>query len=181
MQRIGPSTAILLGLWSSLAASEPPVQAPDPEAAVVRANLAVQKVRLVDNGDNDGFADPNETVEIYVTLRNGSGSDRQGIVLRMASTDPTVGCIPTPIVSFGSLLAGEIREGAVPLVLRVADVARIDPFEDLSMTLEFAISGDDFDTTAYPQERTLDLDLNVSGGFLPTSYTEGFENAGFGS
>ncbi|HET9298853.1 MAG TPA: hypothetical protein VFO11_02840, partial [Candidatus Polarisedimenticolaceae bacterium] len=107
--------------------------------------------------------------------------DRSGIVLRMGSTDPTVGCIPTPIVSFGSLAAGEVREGTVPLVLRVADVARTDLFQDLSITLEFTISGDDFGTARYPQERTLDVDLNVSGGLLPTTYTEGFEGSGFGS
>ena len=34
-----------------------------PADAAVRANLAVQKVRLTDNGDNDGFADPHETVQ----------------------------------------------------------------------------------------------------------------------
>jgi hypothetical protein len=60
-------------------------------------------------------------------------------------------------------------------------VARTDLFQELSMTLEFAISGDDFDTTMYAQERTLDVDLNVSGGILPTTYTEGFEGSGFGS
>ena len=102
------ASAVLLGFCSSAGAY------PDPESAVVQAHLAVKSLRLVDNGDNDGFADPNESVQIYVTLRNGSGSDRQGIVIRMASTDATVGCIPTPIVSFGSLAAGEVREGTVP-------------------------------------------------------------------
>jgi hypothetical protein len=28
---------------------------------------------------------------------------------------------------------------------------------------------------------TVDLDLDVSGGLLPSTYTEGFENAGFGT
>jgi hypothetical protein len=125
--------AFLLGVCSSLSAAEPP--------AVVRANLAVTSVRLTDNGDNDGFADPNETVQVYVTLRNGSGSDRQGIVVRVGSTDPTVACIPTPVVSFGSLLEGEIREGTVPLVFRMANVARSDLAQDLPVTLDFAVSG----------------------------------------
>ncbi|HEX5042697.1 MAG TPA: hypothetical protein VFV75_07310, partial [Candidatus Polarisedimenticolaceae bacterium] len=119
------------------------------------------------------------TVQLYVTLRNSSGSDRQGIVVRMASTEDTVACIPTPVVSFGSLLSGETREGAVPLVFRVADVTRIDPFVELPATLEFAISGDDFGATTHPQEVTLEVD--VTGGFLPTSYSEGFESGTFGS
>ncbi|HET9299554.1 MAG TPA: hypothetical protein VFO11_06385, partial [Candidatus Polarisedimenticolaceae bacterium] len=159
--RLVLSAAVVLGAWSSSAAVPPPAD------AVVRAHLAVQRLRLVDNGDDDGFADPNETVQVYVTLRNGSGIDRHAIVIRMGSTDPAVGCIPIPVVAFGSLAPGEVREAAVPLVLRMADVARLDPLQDLSMTLAFTISGDDFGTTAYPQERTLDVDLNVSGGLLP--------------
>ena len=155
--------------------------AAEASAAVVSAHVVVQSVRLTDNGDDDGFADPNETVSVYVTLRNRSGSDRNGIVVRMASAEPAVACIPTPIVSFGSLLSGEVREATVPLVFRAADVARLDPFQDLSVTLDFVVSGDDFGTTTRPQSVTLDVDLNASGGLLPTSYTEGFENAGFGS
>ena len=117
-----------------------------------------------------------------MTLRNGSGSDRQGIVVRMGSTDPTVACIPTPSSHSAPLLAGEVREASVPLVLRVADVARLDPFQDLSITLEFVISGDDFGTTMYPQERDARRGPERERRVLfPPSYTEGFENAGFGS
>ncbi len=172
MRRVFP--AVLLGLWSLLSAGE-------AQAAVGRANVAVQSVRLTDNGDNDGFADPHETVQVFVTLRNRSGSDQQGIVVRLASTDPTVACIPTPVVSFGALLAGEIREASMPLEFQVANVARTDPSQDLSATLEFVVSGNEFNSTVRPQSVTLDVDLNVSGGFLPTTYTEGFEGAGFGS
>jgi hypothetical protein len=84
--RISLLVAGLVGFWSAL---------PAEPATPVRANLAVQKVRLTDNGDNDGIADPNETVQVFVTLRNRSGIDRQGIVVQMASTDVTVACIPT--------------------------------------------------------------------------------------
>ncbi len=164
--------AVLLGAWSSLSA-EPTV--------LERANLAVQKVRLIDNGDNDGFADPNETVQVFVTLRNRSGMERQGIVVQMASTDATVACIPTPVVSFGSLLAGEVREASVPLVVRMANVTRLGTFQDLPVTLTFVVSGNNFNTTTFPQSVTLDVDLNVTGGASPTTYTEGFEGAGFGS
>jgi len=177
--RVRLSAAILLGSWSWLVASEASTHVPDTGA--VRANLVVTSVRITDNGDNDGFADPNETVNVYVTLRNGSGSDQDGIVVRMGSTDPTVACIPTPVISFGSLVAGEVREGAVPLVLRVANVVRTDILQDFPITLDFAVSGDDFGTTTNPQSVTLESDLNASGGFLPTTFTEGFENAGLGA
>ena len=179
LSRIPPCTLILVGSWSLLSASEPPINVPDLGAA--RANLLVTSVRLTDNGDNDGFPDPNETVQVYVTLKNNSGSDRQGIVIRMGSTDPTVACMPTPVASFGALVAGEAREGAVPLVFRVADVERLDLSQELPVTLDFAVSGEDFGTTTHPQSMTLETDLNVSGGFLPTNFTEGFESGGFGS
>jgi hypothetical protein len=175
-RRVRALAALLLGCWSSLAAGE----SPDPYAAV-RANIVVTSVRLTDNGDNDGFADPHETVQVYVTLRNNSGADRQGIVVRMGSTDPTVACIPAPVASFGSLLEGEVREGTEPLVFRVANVVRSDTFQDLPISLDFAISGEDFGTTNKRQSVTLETDLNVSGGFLPTTYTEGFESGTFGS
>ena len=115
-------TAVLLGFWSSLGASE----SPDPYAAA-QANLAVTSVRLTDDGDNDGHPDPNETVQVYVTLRNRAGSDRQGVIVRMGSTDPTVACIPTPVVSFGALLGGEVREATVPLVQQVLAPGRVHP------------------------------------------------------
>ena len=151
------------------------------EGAIDRADIAVKSVRLTDNGDNDGFADPNETVSLFVTLRNSSGADRDGIVVTLATSDATVDCIPSPTLAFGTLLAGEERESAVPGVFRVADVTRSDPLASLTATFDLHISGDDFGGTVRPQQIVLDLDLNVSGGFLPTTFTEGFEGAGYGS
>jgi len=122
----------LLLLSSALSASELP---PSFHPGVVdRADIVVKSVRLTDNGDNDGFADPNETVSLYVTLRNSSGAERDGIVVTVASTDPTVDCIPSPTVAFGALLAGEERESAVPAVFRVANVGRTDPLGSLTAT-----------------------------------------------
>ncbi|HEX5043626.1 MAG TPA: hypothetical protein VFV75_12010 [Candidatus Polarisedimenticolaceae bacterium] len=149
--------------------------------AVDRADIVVKSVRLTDNGDHDGFADPNETVNLYVTLRNSSGTDRDGIVVTVASTDPAVDCISSPVVAFGPLLADEERESTVAAVFHVADVARSDPFAELSATFDFQISGNDFGGTVRPQQVTVDVDLDVSGGLLPGTYTEGFEGAGFGS
>ena len=146
-----------------------------------RADIVVKSVRLTDNGDNDGFADPNETVSLYVTLRNSSGADRDGIVVTVASTDPTVDCISSPVVAFGSLLAGQERESTVPAVFHVANVFRSDPLVSLTAGFDFQISGNDFGGTVRAQEATLDLDLNVSGGLLPSTFTEGFEGTGFGT
>jgi hypothetical protein len=155
---------------------------PRPAGDLVdRADIVVKSVRLTDNGDQDGFADPNETVSLFVTLRNSSGADREGIVVTVASADPTVDCIPSPVVAFGSLLAGEERESPVAAVFRVANLARSDPFGSLTASFDFQIAGDDFGGTVRRQQVVLDLDLNASGGLLPSAFTEGFEGTGFGT
>ncbi len=168
---------------SSARAVVPPRQVPASfqTGVVDRADIVVTRVLLTDNGDHDGFADPNETVSLYVTLRNSSGADRDGIVVLVSSTDPTVDCLPSPAVAFGSLLAGVEREATVAAVFHVADVVRSDPFGSLTATFDFQISGNDFGGTVRPQRAGVDLDLNVSGGVLPSTFTEGFEGAGFGT
>ena len=155
--------------------------------------LVVKSARLTDNGDNDGFADPHETVNVFLTLRNVSDTPKSGIGIALVTDDPRVDCVLTPVVAFGSLGARETREATVPLSFRVAGVARTTPEEELTAVFDVLIWGDDFDASTRPcgfppgpcrqapQQVTLDLDLDVSGGLLPTSFAEGFESGGFGS
>jgi hypothetical protein len=145
------------------------------------AFVSVAKVRLQDNGDNDGFADPNETVTMFVTLHSNTAVERHDVVLRLSSNAPEVDCILDPVLHFGDLGPHETRESTQAFTFRVANVSRSSVDADLSAAFNVAISGDTFDAAAYPQQVTVDLDLNVGGGFLPTTYTEGFEGAGFGS
>ena len=148
-----------------------------PQATLVHVTVA--GVRLVDNGDHDAFADPNETIDMYLSLHNSGTSVRTGIVVGIATNDPSVDCISSPVVSFGSLAAGETREAADAVTFRVADVARTSVDQTLAATFNVTVTGDGFDVL--PQKVSMDLDLNVSGGFVPNSFTEGFEGAGFGS
>jgi hypothetical protein len=177
--RLTAAILVLFAPANARAAGEQPLSF--ETGTVDRADIVVKGVRLADNGDNDGFADPNETVSLYVTLRNSSGADRDGIVVTVGTSDATVDCIPSAVIAFGSLPAGQERESTIAATIRVANVARSDAFESLTATLDFQISGSDFGGTARPQQVVLDLDLNVAGGFLPTTFTEGFEGAGFGS
>jgi hypothetical protein len=41
--------------------------------------------------------------------------------------------------------------------------------------------GDDFGGTVRKQQVVLDVDLNVSGGLLPSTFSEGFEGTGVGT
>jgi hypothetical protein len=155
--------------------------------------VVVKSARLTDNGDNDGFADPHETVNVFLTLRNVSDLPLTGIGVALVTDDPRVACVLTSVVAFGSLAAKETREATVPLSFRVAGVARATPDEELTAVFDVLIWGDGFDASLRPcgwppghcrqppQQITFDLDLDVSGGLLPTSFTEGFESGGFGT
>ncbi|HEX5044808.1 MAG TPA: hypothetical protein VFV75_18055 [Candidatus Polarisedimenticolaceae bacterium] len=167
------AAAALILLAFTCAAAQDPVSS--------AARIVVKSARLTDNGDNDGFADPHETVNVFLTLRNVSDTPRSGVKVAITSDDPRVDCVLTSVAAFGSLGARETREGVVPVSFRVAGVARATPEEELTATLNVLIWGDDFDALTRPQQVTVDLDLNVSGGVLSTSFTEGFEGAGFGS
>jgi hypothetical protein len=171
--RPAAAALILLLSWTCVAAHLDETSA---------ARIVVKSVRLTDNGDNDGFADDHETVSLFVTLRNVSDTPRTGVVVALATSVPTVDCLITPVVSFGSLAARETREAAVPLVFRVANVVRSLPDTDITARFEVLIWGDDFDVLVAPQQVTLDLDLQVSGGATPSTFTEGFDSgAEFGS
>ncbi len=145
------------------------------------SSVVVRSVRLTDNGDHDGFADPNETVSLFVTLRNNGSVDRHGLVVRLSTNDASIDCILQPVVAFGTLDAHASREATLAAVFRVANVTRSNVDADLTATFEITVSGEDFDVTSRPQRFTVDLDLNVSGGSVPTTFTEGFESPGFGS
>jgi hypothetical protein len=164
----------------------------DPaEAGNVRASTAVlfptgrvsvQGYRLTDNGDDDGFADTNETVNLFVTVTNQTGRDLDGVVARLSTNSPAIDCILQPVIDIGALDAqgpGSSAEGPNPFVFKVGStIARASEFEELSATFTIGLTSDRFDATIYPIELTLDLDLDVSGGGTPSTFAEGFDTPG---
>ena len=63
---------------------------------------------------------------------------------------------------------------------RVADVDRtpagLTDLDDFSSKFQILFSADQFDGTASPQELTLDLDLDSTGGGAQTTFFESFES-----
>src|SRR5262245_65355445 len=49
-------------------------------------------------GDDDGFADADETIDLTVSLRNMSGLNLEDVVVGLDSTDPRIECVGVPIV-----------------------------------------------------------------------------------
>jgi len=144
--------------------------------------LTVQSVRVVDSGDADGYADTNETVNLFVTLRNNSGADLTGIVARLATNDSKIECIRDATVAVGDLADGSTVETPVPFVFKVGNVSRANAFADFSAKFTVALSADQFAATFAPEEFALDLDLNVAtGGGAPTTFFENFDAGTFGA
>ena len=135
---------------------------------------------LSDNGDEDGWADTSETVEMRLTVYNRMGGDLTGLVARLSTDDPKIACITDPIVEIGDLGTRETRTTTEAFTFLVADMNRASTAEDFSVTFEVAISAVQFAALPEPQTVTLDLDLDAASGSEPTTYFESFET-GFGS
>lgn len=149
--------------------SEPP----EPTVVVLHGTLT-------DNGDDDGWADTNETVEMRLSVLNRLGLDLTGLVATLSTDDPKIDCITDPILIIGDLAAGESQSTEEAFTFRVADVDRTSVEEHFSVEFAVAMSADQFDELPVPQWIVLDLDLDASGGSGPGTFFEGFES-GFGA
>jgi hypothetical protein len=148
-------------------------------AAPVLAGGVVVETAFLDNGDADGFADTLETVEVALTVTNGTGIALTGVGARLVTYDPDRVCITDPFVSIGDLAVGEERAVTERFVIHVLDVDRatlgLGPYDDLSAEFEILIESTPQGQHALPRKFTLDLDLDVAGGSGPTTFFESFE------
>jgi len=156
-----------------------PAQATHLDPAPPRG-LIVANTLLSDNGDDDGYADTNETVEMRLTVRNLSGGELPKVIALLETQDPKIECITVPMIEIGPLLNGETRS-TDPFVFKVAGVDRTTPDEVFSVTFDLVIATADDTQLATNPTITLDLDLDISDGSGPTTFFEGFENGDFGT
>jgi len=168
--------------------------------------LAVVGYELSDNGDDDGFADSNETVSVRLVVQNLDDADLTGIVARLDSADSSLACVTRPLIAISALAAGEIRvtsetfefklddrqrngscsiSGAPCITDASCDAGADDvchaPFAEMVARFSVVFSSDQFPEPAPAQELILDLDLDVSGGSGLTTFFEGFESGDFGA
>ena len=144
---------------------------------VPAGTVTVKSFRLTDNGDNDGYADTNETVNLFVTLQNNSGVDLEDVVVRLSTNDAKIECISNTLVTIASLPEGTSAETPSAFVFKVANVNRTGTaFDPYSADLNLSVSTDLFDTLIAPQKVSLDLDLDVTpGAGTSQPFIEGFE------
>jgi hypothetical protein len=154
-------------------------------APALCGGIAIVEVVLSDNGDDDGFADTNETVHMVLELQNTSGSDLTGVTAILSTSTPDLVCPETSLVTIGDMLAGEIKSSP-PFVFHVLDVDRtamgLDEFGELTASFEILVSTGNagLPRVVAPFVR-LDLDLDVSAGSGPTTFFEGFESETLGA
>jgi hypothetical protein len=136
-------------------------------------DLVVTHFWLSDNGDDDGFADTNEIVEMVITVRNRGNRTSDAAFARLSTESPLIDCVGTETIEIGDLAAGESGQPAGRFRFKVAGVGRSSVSEDFSAT--FRVDFYDGDETI----SGLDLDLDVSTGETPIVWDEHFE-AGLG-
>ncbi|MCP3979171.1 MAG: S8 family serine peptidase [bacterium] len=146
---------------------------------VEKGDLVVTGTRLTDNGDNDGWADTNETVDARINVSNRSGGPLTGCTAWLVTNDPKIDCILDTFLSIGDLDPDEERLTAEAFRFHVAESAdRANAgFDDLGpFVAEFDVmlQCDQFGAGTTPQGFTLNLDLDAAGGSGPTDYFEGF-------
>jgi len=95
-----------------------------PEALVRSGLVLVSAAELADvNGDRDGFADTNETVELLLAISNKSLQDLTGVVVHVATTDPKIDCIENSAIAVGNLGAASEVFLAQPFRMHVSSLA----------------------------------------------------------
>jgi len=168
------STLAVVGLLSSavLFVASPPSRADYGLAQVVGFDLS-------DNGDDDGYADSNETVSMRVSVRNGVGVPLTNVIVVLSTDDPKIECVTRSLIFLGDLAIGEVRRSDQAFEFKVASVDRALVDEEFSVTFDTVVRSDQQDGPAFPL--TLDLDLDLAGGSGPGSFFEGFESGDFGA
>ena len=134
-------------------------------------------------GDDDGYADAGETVDLVVRLSNKSGLDLDDIVVGLVTSDPKIDCISVPIVSVGAALNATIFN-TPPFRVKIAGaplVERTSATEILRATFRLTVRSNKFDTLTRSTEFFLDLDYNVAGTPIAAPFVEDFEGSGLGA
>ncbi len=152
---------------------------------LLAGGVAIVETTLSDNGDHDGFADTKETVSLTLKIQNTTGAALTGVTALLTTTTPQLVCLTTSLINLGSLAQGEIKLSD-PFVFHVLDVDRttlgLDPYDPLAASFSVFVTteGGGLPRVVTPVV-SLDLDLNISAGSGPTTFSEGFESQTLGA
>ena len=176
------------------------------ETPAFAQQVQVVGYELSDNGDDDSFADSNETVNLRLVVQNLGDGGLTGVVARLDSPDVLLACVTRPLIAIGALAPGEIRVTSESFEFKLDDVQRsgscsisaasctrdlncdtgaddvcLAPYEEFAARFAVTFSSDQSPDASQAQELILELDLDVSGGAGPTTFFESFESGDFGA
>ena len=132
-------------------------------------------------GDNDGFADTNELINLVVKFVNKSGVDVDDLSASLGTASPNIECITRSSILVGSLKNAEESNPAnyLPFRSRWPTSTERRVTDDLQAVFTVTVRSNKFDALTRATDITLDLDLNAAGGSGSANLDEDFE-AGFG-
>ncbi|HEX4826026.1 MAG TPA: hypothetical protein VFV19_17140 [Candidatus Polarisedimenticolaceae bacterium] len=128
-------------------------------------------------GDNDGFADTNETIDMPVTFVNKSGLALDDLTAALGTNDPNIECISRPVVSVpagGGTVANNATVTSAPFRFKVANVNRTSVDQNLKATFYLTLRSKQFDVITRSMSLTMDLDLSTLGGSGLSEFIEDF-------
>ena len=134
--------------------------------------LAIVGTELRDNGDHDGYADTNETVELWLTVKNTTATSLTGVTAQISIASGTTVCLVDASAVVGDLPAGAELRAAEPLVFHVKSTQDrgtlgLSPYGTLTAAFDLAFTASPTSPAAFPPELIFDLDLDVAAG-VPT-------------
>jgi hypothetical protein len=153
-------------------------------ASAHAGGLAIVGTELRDNGDHDGYADTNETVELWLTVRNTTTTSLTGVTAQISIASGNTVCLVDDSAAVGDLAPGQQARALEPLVFHVKSTQDrgtlgLSPYGTLTAAFDLAFAASPTAPAAFPSELTFDLDLDVAAA-VPTTVTENFESGGFG-
>lgn len=148
-------------------------------------SVRLLNTQITDNGDGDGFADTNETIEISITVESHFSDELMSDCLaRLSSVSPAVDCIIQSEILIGDLLpSGPPVTPPGKFKLKIGKADRdslgLGPDDPLEAIVKF--ESDCSNTSPRSQGLAIPLDLNVWDlAQAPIAWDEGFEDGTLG-
>jgi hypothetical protein len=135
--------------------------------------------QISDNGDNDGYADNNETVTTDITIQNNTATDLTNTVVYLFTADPNILCVIDGQASYGTVTAGTTATNPSGDRFQFQvnpSVACTDWQNPPTAKFDVVITGDNFYGSLTPQSYTIPLDLNATASGGSYTYTQNFNS-----
>ncbi len=137
----------------------------------------LSNAQVSDNGDNDGFADNNETVTMDLTIQNNLTTALTNAKVQIFADSPNIDCISDATALYGTVGPGSnaTNPPGDRFTFHVkSTVACTDPLNPPTARFIVAISGDGLDGAATLQKFLIPLDLNPTASGGAYTYTQNF-------